>query len=261
MVVFVLHTFRPEHPLLDLRLFRNRDLRAATTTMFLFGAAFFGGLLLVPTYFQLVRGEDTLNAGLLVAPQGIGAMVTMPIAGMLSDRLPVGRIVPFGLALITASMFALTTITATTSYTLLIGILFVMGLGMGLTMMPIMTSALRTLTSNEVARGSTLLNIVQQIASSVGVAVMSVVLTNNLKASPLAGPATATWRDPSLVDRLGGPAVVARGLDDAAQAFASTYWVAAILVALTFVPALMLPRKREVSHLEDDTQAAPVVLH
>jgi EmrB/QacA subfamily drug resistance transporter len=78
IVVFVLHTFRPEHPLLDLRLFRNRGLRAATTTMFLFGAAFFGGLLLVPTYFQLVRGESTLNAGLLVAPQGIGAMVTMP---------------------------------------------------------------------------------------------------------------------------------------------------------------------------------------
>ena len=96
MVAFVLHTFRPEHPLLDLRLFRNRDLRAATTTMFLFGAAFFGGLLLVPTYFQLVRGESTLNAGLLVAPQGLGAMVTMPIAGTLSDRMPVGRIVPFG---------------------------------------------------------------------------------------------------------------------------------------------------------------------
>ena len=83
MVAFVLHTFRPEHPLLDLRLFANRDLRAATTTMFLFGAAFFGGLLLVPTYFQQVRGESTLEAGLLVAPQGIGAMVTMPWPGAL----------------------------------------------------------------------------------------------------------------------------------------------------------------------------------
>jgi EmrB/QacA subfamily drug resistance transporter len=262
MVVFVLHTFRTQHPLLDLRLFRNRDLRAATTTMFLFGAAFFGGLLLVPTYFQLVRGESTLNAGLLVAPQGIGAMVTMPIAGTLSDRLPVGRIVPFGLLLITGGMFALTQITSTTSYPQLIGILFVMGLGMGLTMMPIMTSALRTLTSHEVARGSTLLNIVQQIASSVGVAIMSVLLTNNLKASPLAGPATATWRDPSLVDQLGGPGAVAQGLQDAAHAFSSTYWVAGILVACTFVPALLLPRKKEESQLLDDVEpGAPVVMH
>jgi MFS family permease len=262
IVVFVLHTFRPEHPLLDLRLFRNRDLRAATTTMFLFGAAFFGGLLLVPTYFQLVRGESTLNAGLLVAPQGIGAMVTMPIAGALSDRLPVGRIVPFGLVLITGGMFALTQVTSTISYTVLIAILFVMGLGMGLTMMPIMTSALRTLRQSEVARGSTLLNIVQQIASSVGVAIMSVLLTNNLKSSQLAGPATATWRDPSLVDKIGGPGAVAKGLADAAHAFASTYWVAAILVALTFIPAFFLPRKREESHLLDDAEApTPVVLH
>lgn len=263
IAAFVWHTFRPEHPLLDLRLFRNKNLRAATLTMFLFGAAFFGGLLLVPTYFQIVRGESTLNAGLLVAPQGIGAMVTMPLAGALSDKVPVGRIVPFGLAVITAAMFALTQITSTTSYPVLIAILFVMGLGMGGTMMPIMTSALRTLSSHEVARGSTLLNIVQQIASSVGVAVMSVLLTNNLKDSPLAGPATATWRDPSLIEKIGGPQAVAKGLADAAEAFAHTYWVAGVLVALTLVPALMLPRKHEESRLLDDVDPAapPVLLH
>ena len=229
--------------------------------MFLFGAAFFGGLLLVPTYFQLVRGESTLNAGLLVAPQGIGAMVTMPIAGALSDRIPVGRIVPFGLLIITGGMFALTQITATTPYPQLITVLFILGLGMGLSMMPLMTSALRTLRAKEVARGSTLLNIVQQIASSVGVAVMSVVLTNNLKSYPLAGPATASWHDPALAQTL-GPAAIAKGLHDAGAAFASSYWVAAVLVALTFVPAYFLPRKHEESHLLDDTEAStPVVLH
>jgi EmrB/QacA subfamily drug resistance transporter len=262
MVAFVLHSFRPEHPLLDLRLFRNRNLRAATSTMFLFAVAFFGGLLLVPTYFQLVRGESTLNAGLLIAPQGLGAMVTMPIAGALSDRLPVGRIVPFGLLIITGGMFALTQITSTTPYPQLITVLFIMGLGMGLTMMPLMTSALRTLRSSEVARGSTLLNIVQQIASSVGVATMSVILTNNLKSSPLAGPATATWHDPSLVNTIGGQAAVAKGLEAAAQAFASTFLVAAIILVFTFVPALMLPRKKEESHLADDVESAtPVVIH
>ena len=81
IVLFVFHSFRPEHPLLDLRLFKNRNLTVSIITMFLFAAAFFGGLLLVPTYFQEVRGESTLMAGILVAPQGIGAMITMPIAG------------------------------------------------------------------------------------------------------------------------------------------------------------------------------------
>ncbi|MGZ8719471.1 MAG: DHA2 family efflux MFS transporter permease subunit, partial [Aeromicrobium sp.] len=81
MMLFVFHSFRPEHPLLDLRLFANRNLTVSVITMFMFAAAFFGGLLLVPTYFIQIRGETTLAAGLLVAPQGIGAMLTMPIAG------------------------------------------------------------------------------------------------------------------------------------------------------------------------------------
>src|SRR6201990_3501982 len=113
VISFVLYSFRPKHPLLDLRLFRNRNLAISILTMFLFAVAFFGGLLLVPTYFQQIRGESVLKAGLLVAPQGIGAMLTMPIAGALSDKLPVGRIVPFGLVFIAAGMFGLNQITST----------------------------------------------------------------------------------------------------------------------------------------------------
>jgi len=278
IVAFVVHTFRPEHPLLDLRLFRNRNLTVSVITMFLFASAFFGGLLLVPTYFQQVRGESTLQAGLLVAPQGLGAMLTMPIAGRLTDKMPVGRIVPFGIATIVVGMFGLTQVTADTPYWLLIAELFVMGLGMGGTMTPVMTSALKTLTHHEVARGSTLLNITQQVASSIGVAVMSVILTNHLNDSPvipgtekvpgLNGGLTETAAGilsntrPEIVAALELPAsLVADGLDQAAQAFADTYWVAWLLVVLTLVPALMLPRKREVSHLEDEEPAVPTMMH
>ncbi|MCB8957212.1 MAG: DHA2 family efflux MFS transporter permease subunit [Nocardioides sp.] len=260
MVAFVFHSFRPEHPLLDLRLFKNRNLTVTVITMFLFAAAFFGGLLLVPTYFQEVRGESTLHAGLLVAPQGIGAMITMPIAGSQVDKHPIGRIVPFGLVFILVGMFGLTQITATTPYPLIMGELFVMGLGMGATMMPLFTSALKTLRAHEVARGSTLLNINQQIASSVGVAVMSVILTNHLNASKLAGPAMASLQDPSLADKIPAPAI-AKGLADAAAAFADTYWVAWVLVLLTLIPAALLPRKREETHLLDDEGLPPVVVH
>jgi predicted MFS family arabinose efflux permease len=261
MLAFVWHAFRPEHPLLDLRLYKNRNLTVSTITMFLFAAAFFGGLLLVPTYFQQIRGESTLAAGLLIAPQGIGAMLTMPIAGALVDKIPVGRIVPVGMVLIAIGMLGLTQIEADTSYGLLIGLLFVMGLGMGATMMPLFTTALRTLTHHEVARGSTLLNITQQIASSVGVAVISVMLTSQLKQSDLALPAIASQQDPAIADQIGGPAGVAKGLAEAAEAFGSTYWLAFVLVLLTFIPVYYLPRKREVTHLLDDEGLEPVVLH
>jgi MFS family permease len=145
-------------------------------------------------------------------------MLTMPIAGALSDRVPIGRITPVAIVVILLGMFGLTQVTADTSYLFLMGTLFVMGLGMGGTMMPLFTAALRTLTQHQVARGSTLLNITQQIASSVGVAVLSVVLTNHLKGV----------RTPA-----GG-----------GEAFATSFWVAFFLVALTLVPAYFLPRRR-----------------
>ncbi len=277
MGAFVWHSFRPEHPLLDLRLFRDRNLTVSIVTMFLFAAAFFGGLLLVPTYFQQIRGESTLHAGLLVAPQGLGAMVTMPIAGRLVDKIPVGRIIPVGLALIIVGMFGLTQITENTSYGLIIAMLVVMGFGMGATMMPLFTTALRTLSGAQIARGSTLLNITQQIASSVGVATMSVILTNQLNDSPII-PGT------DQVPALGGglretqaaiisntrpdtvaplhldPAAIARGLADAASSFAHTYWVAWALVVLTLIPALMLPRKVSEANLAGE-DGPPVIVH
>jgi hypothetical protein len=127
-------------------------------------------------------------------------------------------------------------------------------------MMPIMTSALKTLTSHEVARGSTLINIVQQIASSVGVAIMSVLLTNHLQASKLAGPAMASLHIPGLAEKLPATAI-AQGLEDAGKAFAHTYWVAWSLVLLTVIPALFLPRKQEEAHLLDEEGVPPVVVH
>ncbi|KHL18977.1 UNVERIFIED_CONTAM: multidrug transporter [Mumia flava] len=252
IVAFVFHSFRPEHPLLDLRLFRNRNLTLSVIVMFLFVVAFFGSLLLVPTYFQQVRGESVLQAGLLVAPQGLGAMVTMPIAGRLVDRMPVGRIVPFGFALILLGMFPLTQIESDTDIWKICAALFVMGLGMGATMMPMFTSALKTLTNHEVARGTTLININQQIGSSVGVAVMSVILTNALPPQRLWYAVVETWQDPSLIDQIGGQAAVDALLSEGADAFAQTFWVGLALIAITLIPVAFLPRRKEEAHLLDD---------
>lgn len=188
-------------------------------------------------------------------------MLTMPLAGALVDKYPVGRIVPFDPIGIAIGMFGLTQVEADTSYTLLISWLFIMGLGMGATMMPLFTTALKTLTHHEVARGSTLLNITQQIASSVGVAVISVMLTNQLKGSDLALPAIAAQQDPAIADQIGGPAGVAMGLGEAADAFANTYWLAWVLVLLTLIPVYFLSRRREETHLLDDEHVPPVVVH
>ncbi|WP_054813838.1 DHA2 family efflux MFS transporter permease subunit [Nocardia arizonensis] len=253
LALFVLHALRTEHPLIDLHLFGNRALRFAVLTMVLFAIAFFGAALLLPSYLQQVRGETAFAAGLLIAPQGLGAMITMPIAGRLVDKIGPGRIVLVGISLLTVGMLAFTRLAADTPYQFLMIALLVQGFGMGCTMMPIMTAAIQTLTHAQVARGTTLMNIVNQTAGSIGTATISVVLTNLLKNQPLAGPAIASRSTQTGLP----PEAVSTGLDQAASAFGHTYIVAAVLVALTFIPASFLPRtKPKNPELVADTSTA-----
>ena len=232
----------PEHPLLDLQLFRNRALSVSVIAMSLFAMAFFGASLLFPSYFLQVRGESTLQAGLLLAPQGIGAMLTMPVAGVLTDKIGPGKIVITGITVIVVGMAMFTQVGVDTSYTYLLGALFIMGLGMGGTMMPIMTSALQTLRDHEIARGSTLMNITQQIAASIGTALFSVLLTNGFNSSAAVGQLRSALESPEGLRSLPDPSVLPQALADMADAFGTVFVVATVLVALCLVPALMLPR-------------------
>ncbi|MFF0815782.1 DHA2 family efflux MFS transporter permease subunit [Rhodococcus sp. NPDC003318] len=259
VLAFVFHALRrADHPLIDLHLFKNRNLTVAVITSSLFVIAFMGAGLLFPSYFLQVRGETTLAAGLLLAPQGLGAMVTMPIAGNLVDRIGPGKIVIGGVVLMSAGMLVFTQLGADTPYPLLLGALFVMGLGMGFSMMPIMTAAMQTLTDQTIARGSTLMNIVQQVAGSVGTATMSVVLTNQMKDRPEAAVVAAAQHDPSIAAQV-PPNVMEQGLSAAADAFGNTFMVALVLLLLTLIPAFFLPRTRPV--LSEAGESAPVMLH
>ena len=261
VTLFVLRTlFRsPEHPLIDLRLFRHRALSIAVVTMSLFAIAFFGASLLFPSYFLQVRGETTLHAGLLLAPQGIGAMLTMPVAGILTDKIGPGRIVMVGIVTIVIGMSVFTQVDVNTSYALLLGALFVMGMGMGATMMPIMTSALQTLRDHEIARGSTLMNITQQVSASIGTALFSVILTNGFQSSPAVVAVRAAQQSKEGLAALEDPSIIVKALSDMADSFATAFTVGTILVALCLVPAFLLPRRKPADTKPSDEAA--VMMH
>jgi len=262
LVGFAFHALRTTDPLIDLRLFQNRTFAAASATLILFAIAVFGSFLLLPLYFQTVRGETAMQAGLLLAPQGFGAMLVMPLAGQLTDRTGVGRIVLVGLTLTLAAMLGLTQIAADTSYWALGAILFVMGMGLGATMMPIMSGAMQTLRRAAVARASTTLNILQQVGASIGTAVLSVTLAGALTDRlPRAAGAASAGAGGSIPD-----AIRERIAPLMAEAYAYTFWWAAGLLVLAFAGAVLLPWHKpaapadEPAGVEDETEA-PVLVH
>ncbi|MDQ3788879.1 MAG: DHA2 family efflux MFS transporter permease subunit [Actinomycetota bacterium] len=242
---FIWHAARTSGALIDLKLFRDRGFSVATVTMVLFTVAFFGSMLLMPLYFQQVRGEGALSAGLLLAPQGIGAMVMMPAAGLIVDKFGSARIAQLGIIVIVGSMVLFTQLEGDTSYFAIGTALFVMGLGMGMTMMPIMSAALKTLRQRDVARASTSLNIIQQVAASIGTALLSVILFNETKErlEPLLAnaPAGAAPAPNAKITDLPEP-IRSQLADLMSEAYSSTFFWALVLLAVAFVPALFLPR-------------------
>jgi EmrB/QacA subfamily drug resistance transporter len=253
---FIRHALHTSNPLIDLRLFANRTFTTASGTLVLMVISVFGALLLLPLYFQAVRGESALQSGLLLAPQGIGAMLMMPLAGHLTDKTGIGKIVLPGFLLVGLSTLWLTQLEGDTSYVLLSIDLFIMGMGMGLAMMPLFSGAMQTLRKAAVARASTTLNILQQVAASIGTAVMSVLLTAALKdrlpGAPEGGGLGQSGKD-----------LPAQIKDLMAEAFGHTYIWSTAFVAVAFLAAWFLPRRKP-EPLEDedeDSDAAPVLMH
>ena len=235
---FLRHSWRSQAPLIDIRTFTHTRAGAAAITFLLFAIAFFGSLLLVPLYYQAVRGASALESGLLLAPQGFGAMITMPIAGRLTDRYGPNKLPACGIPLLVIGIAPFAFVTGTTSYVLLCSFSFVLGLGMGLSMMPTMTAAMQSVPAAAIARTSTAMNIIRQGGASIGTAILSVLLATAISAklggvSPSGGSGFEALHGLSEAQRV----AIANPLADA---FASTFVWAMVLLAIAFIPALAM---------------------
>lgn len=223
LVAFGVHALRAPTPLIDVRLFRSRAFAASSAVVFLVGIASLGSMLLLPLYFQQVRGEDPLHAGLLVAPQGVGLGVALVVAGTLADRRSPCPIVLTGVLLTVLGTLAYATVGPDTSVLMLAGALVLSGAGLGAALIPVMAAALRGLRDEAIPRATSAVRIFQQLGGSFGAAVLAVVLQRQLVERVAAAPG-------------GQPTPAAL-----AGAYGHAFWWALGFAALAAVPALFLP--------------------
>ena len=220
LVGFVVHALRTQRePLIDLRLFGHRTFAASSSLLFLSGLALYGAMLLLPLYYQQLRGQSALAAGLLLAPQGLGMLLTRGQAGKLTDRIGARPVVLTGFLLVVAGTLAYTQAGLHTNELLLSLALVVRGAGLGAVTIPVMATAYLGLGGAEIASASSATRIMQQLGGSFGAAVVAVILETQIAAHHVAGAA---------------------GL---ATAFAGTFWWTLALTALALPAALLLPSR------------------
>jgi EmrB/QacA subfamily drug resistance transporter len=162
--------------LVDLRLLRHLPLSSSTLLLFLSGVALYGAMLLIPLYFQQLRGMTPLAAALLLIPQGVGTLLSRSPAARLSETAGARWVVAGGFALVAVGTVPFLGATEHTGQVLIGVFLFVRGLGLGALTVTLMALAFEGLARDEVPHASVISRIGQQLGGSFGTALLAVVL-------------------------------------------------------------------------------------
>jgi EmrB/QacA subfamily drug resistance transporter len=179
LVAFTIYALRRRDALVDIRLLAARSVGSSSAVLFLSGFSLFGAMLLLPLYYQEVRGVSALTAGLMLVPQGIGALLSRQIAGPLTDRVGAQSIAVVGFLVVAAATVPFAFVDATSNGWLLALWLLIRGIGLGAVTMPVMTASYVGLGRAEIAHASVLTRIAQQIGGSFGTAVLAVILVQS----------------------------------------------------------------------------------
>jgi EmrB/QacA subfamily drug resistance transporter len=235
--LFAWHALRLPRPLIDMRLFRSPGFRAASLATLLLSAALFGTLLSLPLYYQVDRARSALAAGLLIAPQGVGAAVMLPFSGRLTDRIGGGPLVVAGTCIVALATAPFMFVTAHTPFALLGAVLVIRGLGFGASIQPTTAAAYAVLDSAQVPRATAALNTLRQVGASLGTAIIAVVLQHE-SASALALAGSHASGMLAAVP----PAEQARTAGPLADAFGHAFTWALGMAIVAILPAIALLR-------------------
>lgn len=186
---------RGDRALVDLRLLRHRPLWSGSALLFLSGFGLYGAMLMLPLYFQQLRGADVLAAGLLLAPQGIGTLIARVLTNKLIKALGERIVVLIAFAIVGVATIPFAFATGSTDEWWLMAVLLVRGLGLGLVMIPVMGVAFSDLAHSEVPDASIVTRLFQQLGGSFGTAVLATILSTTKAGTgdPVVAFSTAFW--------------------------------------------------------------------
>jgi EmrB/QacA subfamily drug resistance transporter len=169
---------RIDHPMLDVRFFRNPRFSAASAAITITFFSMFGSLFLLTQYLQFVLGYTPLQTGVRFMPMAAVMMVVAPSSARLVERFGTKRVVVFGLAINALALFGASTLEVGSGYTRVLFVLMIQSVGMGLTMAPCTESIMGSLPLGRAGVGSAVNDTTRQVGGALGVAVLGSVMSS-----------------------------------------------------------------------------------
>jgi DHA2 family multidrug resistance protein len=178
-VLFVVSQLKKKQPLVDLTIFRNRNFTVGCVLIFMFGAAIYGAVTLLPLFYQTMMDYSAFAAGFIVSPRGIGSIIAMPLVGFLVSKLDTRVLVSLGFAIFGICSFIWGELTLQISPWSLLWPIVISGFSLGLVFVPLSTTTLGDLAPEKIGNGSGLFNLMRNIGGSVGISLVNTILVRH----------------------------------------------------------------------------------
>jgi len=177
--LFMVHTFTSKQPFISPALFRDRNFTAGVIFVAIVGLTYYASLALQAPYLQNLMDYPVVTAGIVMGPRGVGTMAAMLVVGRLVGRTDTRLLLAIGLGLTAWSFYAMTGWTPDVSQMEIITIGVVQGVGLGFLFVPLSAATLSTLSPDQRTEGAGFYSLSRNIGSSVGISVVSALLTRN----------------------------------------------------------------------------------
>jgi DHA2 family multidrug resistance protein len=202
LVAFVVREVTTDEPILDLTVYGDRNFAASSVIMLTVMIGFFSSMVLLALFTQKVLGYDAWTSGLVLAPGGVGNLLSLVAAGRLITRIDQRWLLALGCALNAYATYEMSTVTLGADYWALAWPRLVQGVGIGFIFVPLNTVALATIPRERMGNATVLLNVVRNLGGAIGVALLTTLLARRSQAhqATLVGHVDA-W-DPETAERL-----------------------------------------------------------
>jgi DHA2 family multidrug resistance protein len=165
-----------EHPLIELRLFKNYNFAVSNIIMFIFGIGMFGSTFLLPLYLQNSLGYTAIQAGSVFMPVGIIQGAVSPIIGKIADKTNAKVPIIFGVVLLAFSFYLNSNMSFLTEHNYVMASLYLRGFAMGIVFTPLMAISLLEIPREKMAQASGITNVIRQLGGSFGIAILATLL-------------------------------------------------------------------------------------
>jgi MFS transporter, DHA2 family, multidrug resistance protein len=176
LIIFVVWEFRVAEPIVNLRVFANRNFLVGTLLIFMVGLVLYSALTILPLYLQTLMGYPALQSGLAVSPRGLGAFLMMPLVGYLTGKIDVRKLIGSGFVVLGLSLWRFAGINLEISVWNIVWPSIFTGVGLSMIFVPLSTVAMGTLSQEQMGNASGIFNLMRNVGGSVGISIVTTLL-------------------------------------------------------------------------------------